>query len=134
MKCSTPCSVLQDLDQHLIKSHGFEPNLCHCKLCEKRFCGKITLKIHAIENHELDFQKPCEFVSQLFEIVKEAPRSMITTKQFPCSMCDKNFSYQRSLNDHFRYRALKNPEIIKASQSLLNALKVSPMQCILKHL
>ena len=102
--CSKSCLCLKDLDQHLVEEHQFKSKEAKCQLCDdKSFCNKVTLKVHVVESHDLDFSKTSNtpFVSQLFDIVME-PNLNTINAGFQCPECKRNFSSKRSLSDHKR--------------------------------
>lgn len=103
-KCQKCCSSSKDLDEHLKAVHDF--NDCEkCQLCiDKSFSSKVTLKMHVVESHDLDFSKTSNspYISLLFNIVKEANIKTIPSAGVQCPTCERMFSSSRTLADHRR--------------------------------
>ena len=68
------------------------------------FCHKITLKMHVLEFHDIDFSKASNtpFIRNLFNIITEPNIQTLPGSGIPCPSCDKKFSSNRSLSDHRR--------------------------------
>ena len=107
-QCQVNCKSFKELDDHLVLSHFREKNQERCQLCpDEQFCHKITLKMHLLEKHELDFTKTSNtpYINELFNIVTDHVNSVYASGVC-CPTCKRMFTCQRSLNDHIREVAI----------------------------
>ena len=104
-KCKKCLSSFKELDEHLISDHEFVKDKHRCQLCQDvMFSSKITLKMHVLEFHDIDFSKASytPFLRDLFDIITEPNIQTLPGSGIPCPSCDKKFSSNRSLSDHRR--------------------------------
>ena len=104
-KCKKCCSSFKDLDDHLISEHEMKQDEHRCQMCQdKTFASKITLKMHVVEFHDIDFSKVSNtpFIRELFNIITEPNIQTMPGSGIPCPVCQKKFSSNRSLSDHRR--------------------------------
>ena len=85
-----------------MNEHQLEKNKEKCQLCDdKYFCHKVTLKMHLLELHELDFTKTSNtpFICDLFDIIKEPNVYTVPSAGIPCTdpNCQKMFSSNREV-------------------------------------
>ena len=104
-KCKKCFSSFKELDEHLISKHEFVKDKHRCQLCQDvMFSSKITLKMHVLEFHDIDFSKASNtpFIRNLFNIITEPNVQTMPGSGIPCPSCDRKFSSSRSLSDHRR--------------------------------
>ena len=104
-KCKECFSSYKELDQHLSGVHELPKDSLRCQMCQDiTFCHKITLKMHVLEFHDIDFSKASNtpFIRNLFNIITEPNIQTLPGSGIPCPSCDKKFSSNRSLSDHRR--------------------------------
>ena len=73
-KCKKCCLSFKELDEHLSSEHGMKKNEHRCQLCvDESFSSKVTLKMHVLKFHEIDFSKVSNtpFIQDLFDIITE---------------------------------------------------------------
>ena len=66
--------IIRTLDDHLSHEHGMEKHQHRCQLCQdKAFSSIVTLKMHVLKSHEINFSKVVSdpFILKLFDIVTE---------------------------------------------------------------
>ena len=104
-KCEKCCTSFKELDDHLISDHEMKKDEHRCQLCQdKTFSSLITLKMHVVEFHDIDFSKVSNtpFIRELFNIITETNVQTMPGAGVPCPVCQKKFSSNRSLSDHRR--------------------------------
>ena len=104
-KCHKFHGSSKELDDHLRLEHEMSKLEHRCQLCsDKTFSSKIILKMHVVETHDLDFTKASNspFISQLFNVIKEANVTSLHSTGVQCPICQRMFSSNRSLADHHR--------------------------------
>ena len=104
-KCKKCCSSFKELDEHLSSEHGMKKHEHRCQLCvDETFSSKVTLKMHVLKFHEIDFSKVSNtpFIQDLFDIITEPNVKTIDGAGILCPVCQRKFSSSRSLSDHKR--------------------------------
>ena len=104
-KCQKCCTSFRELDEHLSSEHEMKKDKHQCQLCnDKHFASSLTLKMHVVEFHDIDFSKASNtpFIRELFNIITEPNMQTMPGSGIPCPVCQKKFSSNRSLSDHRR--------------------------------
>ena len=104
-KCQKPFTSSKELDDHLCVEHEMSRLEHHCQLCtDKSYSSKVTLKMHVVETHDLDFTKVSNspFITSLFNVIKEPNINTVPSAGVQCPVCQRMFSSNRSLADHRR--------------------------------
>ena len=104
-KCQKRYLSFKDLDDHLANEHEMKKDEHRCQLCQdKHFSSRVTLKMHVLEIHDIDFSKASNtpFICELFDIITEPNIQTVSGAGLPCSVCEKKFSCKSSLSDHFK--------------------------------
>lgn len=87
-RCGRKSSSLRSLDLHLLLGHKETDTTC--KLCDKTFIHKRSLKFHVKSSHTLGHSE---------------------TPDFTCHHCFKSFTTKTCLNDHLKNHRDANQEV-----------------------
>ena len=94
--CHTRFQSSKELSNHLNSEHQLK-NEFHCTKCDHSSPSKITLTVHMVECHEYNPSKDLDTLGTTKKVIHE-----VNTNAFPCDLCDKRYSSQRTLDGHKR--------------------------------
>ena len=103
--CDYKAKKKSALTDHLLSMHGGQ--MYKCDLCEKEFKWKTYVNAHKKSVHFKDDQPKfscdlCPFESTEKKKLTRHKQSKHEGVKYPCSMCDKQFSFKVSLNKHVK--------------------------------
>jgi hypothetical protein len=105
--CQKQCSSCKDLDEHQKIEHNQPTNGegQTCKICDDfvtSYSSRITLKIHILETHEVNFGQGIEdpYICELFDITPSQEHKELMAYGVECQQCHKMFATDRRLFEH----------------------------------
>ena len=98
--CSNKFTQKGSLQRHIRDSH-LEKQPKSCRICEKIYQSQRALVHHTRECHENEksYQK-CPICGKSYLRLDRHMKEKHQQMKYPCEICGKNFSYQRTLEKH----------------------------------
>ena len=98
--CNTSFEAEVQLNIHNFRTHGKLIPCYRCKLCNKLYPSKITLKNHKTNIHEQSNlqEQPAEPISNQSQKITRTEESI--QKYYECEICGEDFTKQNKLKRH----------------------------------
>ena len=102
--CFVKCKNRLTRRRHEIKHHGKREKKHICKICDKSYFYRSSLKHHNDTKHEANREHPCELCSEMFssyiELTEHKRGAHIDESE--CRDCGKSFKYEKNMLRHMK--------------------------------